>query len=337
VTDVAIVGVTGYAGRELLRYLVFHPRVQIRFLVSTKKGGAYLREEFPHLPQENLPERLLSLTPRELKNTDVVFLSLPHGETHPWVAELIGGPLLIDLSADFRFRSPEEYKKAYGEHPAPHLLKEGTYGLTEWYRKEIRSSILIANPGCYPTSVLLPLLPLVKNQIVTEGTIVVDSLSGVTGAGRTPKVELLFSEIGENFRAYGIPHHRHTPEMEEKIREWGGSLKIVFTPHLVPSTRGILSTIHIPYHTERIYEAIQKEYEEEPFITVLPPGKLPETGWVRGTNRVYIGVIPREEGWTTLITVMDNLGKGASGQAIQNLNVRMGWEETLSLSAPLPV
>lgn len=334
----AIVGVTGYTGRELLRWLLHHPHFHLTHLIARSQEGK--DRSLPPLiaTSTSLMERIQNLPPEALAGeVDLVFLALPQGQSAEWVASLLpSGCVVVDLSAQFRLRNLELYSQAYGAHPAPELLPRAVYGLCEWYREEIRGSNLIANPGCYPTAFLLAILPFA--EYLAEGTpIIVDALSGVTGAGRSAKTELLFGELLENARPYGLPHHRHTGEMTEQLSSYTRTPPhILFTPHLIPQSRGIVMTItaQLTLDPSSARRVLTERYRGEPFVHILPEGVIPESAWVRGSNHVMINLFPREGGWYTLISVIDNLGKGAASQAIQNANIRFGLPEETGLELP---
>jgi N-acetyl-gamma-glutamyl-phosphate reductase len=270
-----------------------------------------------------------------------VFCALPHATTQKVLNDLLTRApetKVVDLSADFRLEDPAAYAKWYGhEHHALDLQKEAVYGLVEVYRREIKKARLVANPGCYTTCAQLPLIPLLKAKAIEPDEIVVDAKSGVTGAGRSVKEEMLFTEVSEGFHAYGVGHHRHMSELDQEFSKAAGKEVIVsFTPHLVPMNRGLLSTIYVRGRrgktAQELHEILSKAYEKEPFVHVLPFGKTPQTRHVRGSNMTYIGVVAdRIEGRAVVVSVLDNMTKGASGQAVQNMNVMLGFPETTGL------
>ena len=272
---------------------------------------------------------------------DVAFCALPHATTQKVIKELLAkapATKVVDLSADFRLSDTAAYAKWYGhEHHAPELQGEAVYGLTEVHRREIKQARLVANPGCYTTCAQLPLIPLIKNKAIELDEIVVDAKSGMTGAGRAAKEAMLFSEVSEGFNAYGVGHHRHMAELDQEFSLAAGREVIVsFTPHLVPMNRGILSTIYVRGRRGRtpedLHAILLKAYMKEPFVHVLPFGETPQTRHVRGSNMTFIGVAnDRMPGRAIVIAALDNLVKGASGQAIQNMNLIMGWPETMGL------
>jgi N-acetyl-gamma-glutamyl-phosphate reductase len=331
---VAVAGGTGYMGAELLRLLALHPRVDVRRVTSEQYAGKLLGEVYPSF-RGVLDVRLEELDAGRLAaDVDVVFSGLPHGAAAATVVEALKSDVVaFDLSADFRLRDAAEFRRWYGEHPAPELLAEAVYGIPELARDRIRQARIVAVPGCYPTGALLGIVPLVRAGLVEDGAIVVDSKSGASGAGRAAKTELLFGEVQENVRAYGVGKHRHLPEIVQQLAADGCRSPVVFVPHLLPIRRGILSTIYVPLsRQEDLAPAFARAFTNEPFVSLLGEGRFPEVRDVRGTNRVQIG-------WTVLpspplaivVTAIDNLGKGGSGQAVQCLNVRFGFEETTGL------
>jgi N-acetyl-gamma-glutamyl-phosphate reductase len=271
---------------------------------------------------------------------DVVFCALPHGTTQKVIKDLMArapGTKVVDLSADFRLADPAAYARWYGhEHFAPELQKTAVYGLTEIYRAEIKAAKLVANPGCYTTCAELPLIPLLRGKAIDPDEIVVDAKSGMTGAGRTAREEMLFSEVSEGFHAYGVGHHRHMAELDQEFSLAAGRDVVVsFTPHLVPMNRGIFSTIYVRglnASPQDLHAMLLKSYANEPFVHVLPFGTLPQSRHVRGSNMTFIGVAAdRVPGRAIVVSTLDNLTKGASGQAVQNMNVVLGLPETTGL------
>jgi N-acetyl-gamma-glutamyl-phosphate reductase len=345
---VAIVGATGYSGEELVRLLVRHPKVEITALVSRQHAGKPLGEVVPHVPS-GIGERLLErLLPGELADrAEAVFLALPPGSSAAFAGELYRrGCVVFDLGPDFRLRNAKLYKEFYGwDHPAEDLLADALYALPEWYRGKIPSARLFALPGCYPTGILLSLLPLLERNLIARGSVVVFALSGVTGAGRKPEPRLLFAELADNAYAYGLPRHRHLAEIEQELDSWspGGVGPLCFIPHLIPVRRGILLTItfrlaRASVTDQELWDAYQVRYHGEPFLRVLPPGsgRAPNIRDVAGSNLIELlaGSDPlRGTGW--VLAALDNLGKGAAGQAVQAMNLRFGWEEPLGLD-PYP-
>jgi N-acetyl-gamma-glutamyl-phosphate reductase len=347
---VAIVGASGYSGEELVKLLLHHPYAELVAVTSRQNAGQTLAQVFPKFASHPKSKLLRFVEPNaELlaKQADVVFLALPHGVAAEYALPLIAaGCVVIDLSADFRFKSAEIYQDFYAhEHPAPDLLKKAVYGLPEIYREEIKKSLLIASPGCYPTSILLPLIPLLKAGLVKSSGIIADSMSGVTGAGRKAETDYLFCECNESVRPYGVPKHRHLSEIEEQL-SFAAGVKVViqFTPHLIPVNRGILTTLYLapekhfstPEETAALAEKISAcyagAYGHEPFVRLLEGKALPDTKNVVGTNVCEIAwrLDPRT-GRLIVMSAEDNLVKGASGQAVQSMNLLSGWPETAGL------
>lgn len=336
---VFICGGSGYTGSELLRILALHDEVEIVGVTSEKSAGKRVSELFPALfIYENLVFEPLNIENIK-QRADVYFLALPHGTSQQIAAQLLEtGKKVIDLSADFRLKDPEIYEKWYNTtHSYPELLRQAVYGLPEIYREDIKKANLIANPGCYPTSVILPLYPFLRKELVEPHTIIVDSKSGTSGAGRKAEVSLGYCEVNEDFRAYNVTKHRHTPEIEQELNLASNkNFTIDFTTHLLPLNRGILSTIYAKLNkklsTQEALEVLLEQYKNEPFIKIMPEGQIPSIKYVKGTNYCYIGVFtnPRTNR-LILISAIDNLVKGASGQAIQNMNIMFGLDETKSL------
>ena len=339
---VAIVGASGYSGEELVKLLLNHPHADLVAVTSRQNAGQTLAHVFPKFASHPKSKTLRFVEPNAevlAKQADVVFLALPHGVAAEYAVPLLdAGAVVIDLSADFRLKSAEIYKEFYAhDHPAPELLKKSVYGLPEIYRDEIKKSLLIASPGCYPTSVLLPVIPLLKSGLVKLTGIIADSLSGVSGAGRKAELDYLFVECNESARPYGVPKHRHLSEIEEQLSFAAGAKVVIqFTPHLIPINRGILTTLYLEptdkANAEAITACYQKFYGSEPFVRLLEGKALPDTKNITGTNVIEIAwrLDPR----TRRLIVMsaeDNLTKGASGQAVQSLNILCDWPETAGL------
>ena len=339
---IGVLGASGYTGGELVRMLLRHPRAEIVLLTAERSAGKAMREVFPHFSPFTLPQ-LVAVDGLDWAGAalDVAFCALPHATTQKVISELLKqSPTtkVVDLSADFRLADSSTYAKWYGhEHHAPDLQKEAVYGLTEIHRRDIKKARLIANPGCYTSCAQLPLIPLIKNKAIELDEIVIDAKSGMTGAGRPAKEAMLFSEVSEGFHAYGVGHHRHMAELDQEFSLAAGrEVVVTFTPHLVPMNRGILSTIYVRGRRGRtpedLHELLLKFYVKEPFVHVLPFGETPQTRHVRGSNMTFIGVAKdRVPGRAIVISALDNLVKGASGQAIQNMNLIMGWPETMGL------
>ena len=335
---VAVVGGTGYAGFELVALLQQHPKVELIAITSQSYAVQCIDEVFPALRGVSSlvcePLDLESLVAR----ADCMFVALPHKTAMEVVAPLVhAGKLVVDLSADFRFRDAAVYEQWYQEHTAKDLLAEAVYGLPELHRDKIRSARLVGNPGCYPTGVILAAAPLLAAEVLDSDSLIADCKSGVSGAGRTPTLTTHFCETNEGFKAYKVGEHRHTPEIEQELRSLAGrSIKVVFTPHLVPMSRGILTTLYANLSgrvtDEEIEGFYQKAYGNAPFVRVLNPGQLPSTLHVRGTNYCDIGwrLEPRT-GRIIAISAIDNLTRGASGQAICNMNLMFGFDEAEGL------
>lgn len=341
---IAIIGGSGYTGVELLRLLKGHPEAEVVAVTSRKLAGKGVGDVFPSLYHFYKDLTFTEPDIQSLANkADMVFTAVPHQAAMSALPGLLDAGLkAIDLSADFRLRDQKIYETWYGAHSAPQLLSEAVYGLTEIYREEIRAARLVANPGCYPTSALLPLIPLLRSGFIDVHDIIIDSKSGASGAGRNPSTGTMYCEVNEAFKAYKIGAHRHTPEIEQELsRAAGKALVINFTPHLVPISRGILTTIYAkPSRASSTLEflgILQEFYQDSPFVRILPEGVFPNVSSVRGSNFCDIGL--KLEGRTNrliIVSAIDNLVKGASGQAIQNMNAMRGLPETTGLDfAPL--
>jgi N-acetyl-gamma-glutamyl-phosphate reductase len=334
---VAVVGATGYAGAELVRYLARHSKVRLTAVTSEQNAGKHLRDVLPSV-RDKIDLRLESFDPALIaERCDVAFTALPQGASAIGVAALLDrGCRVVDIGADFRFRDPEEYARVYVPHPVPSLLAEATYGLTEYCRASLPQARLVANPGCYPTAALLGLLPLVEQNLIDPSGIVIDAKSGVTGAGRTVSAEYLFAEVDDNLRAYKIGQHRHAPEIDQQLRPFlGQDHAVTFVPHLLPIRRGVLSTTYVRPRSgvdvTSFERAFQARYETERFI-VLTGNRPPEIRDVIGTNDCAIGwALDSRSNIAVVVSVIDNLGKGAAGQAIQNFNVMLGLPEAEGL------
>jgi N-acetyl-gamma-glutamyl-phosphate reductase len=337
---VGILGASGYTGAELIRILARHPAADIRLLSAERSAGKPVEEVFPHLGGLDLP-RMIHIDDADWSGLDMVFCALPHGTTQQVIAGLPGHLKVVDLSADFRLSDLAAYETWYGHaHQAPQLQREAVYGLTEIKREAIRAARLCANPGCYPTAAQLPLIPLLEAGLIAADDIVIDAKSGVSGAGRAAKESSLFAEVAEGIHAYGVASHRHAPEIEQGLSEAAGrAVWVTFTPHLVPMNRGILATTYVRLadgeSAAELRRVLAERYEDEPFVQVLPLGSVPATRHVRGSNHCLIGVVAdRVPGRAILISAIDNLVKGASGQAVQNMNLMAGFSETLGLEQP---
>ena len=334
---IGILGASGYTGAELLRLLALHPGIDIRLLTADRQAGKPLSEIFPHLGRLDLPVPV-KVEEADWSEVDFIFCCLPHGTTQEVIAALPRELKVVDLSADFRLADVETYATWYGHaHRAPELQKEAVYGLTELARDAVARARLVANPGCYPTSAQLPLVPLLEAGKIEGEDIIIDAKSGVTGAGRDAKQQNLFAEVAEGIHAYGIAGHRHAPEIEQGLSDAAGRpITVNFTPHLMPMSRGILSSIYVRLadgaSADDLRETLAKRYAGEAFVRVLPAGQSPATRHVRGSNHCLIGVFAdRMRGRAILVSVIDNLVKGASGQAVQNMNLMAGWAETTGL------
>jgi N-acetyl-gamma-glutamyl-phosphate reductase len=342
VIKVAIVGGTGYTGAELLRLLAKHPHARVEVITSRGEEGKAAAELFPNL-RGHCDLKFTTPNLDTLLGCDLVFFATPHGVAQAMVPDLIQkGARVVDLSADFRLRDTVLWEKWYNQpHQSPELAQLAVYGLPEVNRDKIRDAQLVACPGCYPTSVQLGFLPLLERQLVDPLHLIANSASGVSGAGRQAKVDFLFAEITDSFKAYGVKGHRHLPEIEQGLRDIqqgrGEPARVTFVPHLLPIGRGIHSTLYATLldtevDLQRLYE---ERYSSEPFVDVLPAGSLPETRSVRGTNVCRIAVLrPQNRDTAVVLVAEDNLTKGASGQAIQNMNIMFGFAETAGLDLP---
>lgn len=342
--NIAIIGASGYTGAELIRLLNTHPNANISLLTGDSQAGKEMGDVYPHLRFKNLP-KLITLEQADFSKIDLVFCCLPHGTTQSVIAGLPENVRIIDLSADFRLYNVETYAKWYGHaHQAVELQKTAVYGLTEHARDKVKNARLIANPGCYPTSSSLPLIPLLAAGLISSENIIIDAKSGVTGAGRAATQANLFTEINDGLKAYGIAAHRHAPEIEQNLSIASGKeITVTFTPHLIPMNRGILSTIYAQLTPGKTVDDLRSRlgsvYENEEFVHLLPAGIAPTTAQVRGTNDCVMNVFAdRIPGRVIIVSVIDNLVKGASGQAVQNMNVMFGFPEKtgLELTAVFP-
>lgn len=335
----AVVGASGYTGVELIRILHNHPEVAVTTVTSEQSAGKLLSDVFPSL-RGRYDKVLEPLSPERIADkVDIVFTALPHKAAMEVVpAFLDAGKVVIDLSADYRLHDPFVYEKWYEPHLNPEILSRAVYGLPELRREAIADADLVANPGCYPTSIILALMPLLKEGLIDPSSIIADSKSGVSGAGRGAKVDTLYCEVNEGFKAYGVGGvHRHLPEIEQELTILAGSaVNMTFTPHLVPMDRGILSTVYSsplkPLTAATLQELYLEHYDGEAFVRVLDQGQFPSTGCLRGSNFCDIGLtVDRYTGRIIIVSAIDNLVKGASGQAVQNMNIVCGFPETLGL------
>ncbi|MBI3752568.1 MAG: N-acetyl-gamma-glutamyl-phosphate reductase [Deltaproteobacteria bacterium] len=341
---VAILGGSGYTGFELLRILANHPQAEVIAVTSRQRKGEKVEKVFPGL------KNIANLTFEDPANfnailkADIIFSALPHHASMEIVPNLLKNrKKVIDLSADFRLKDAKVYEAWYGKHTAKGLLKKAVYGLPELYREKVKDAALVANPGCYPTGAILGLAPLIKESIIDTGSIIIDSKSGVSGAGRAALLDTSFAEVNEGFKAYKVGEHRHTPEIEQGLSLIAGkNIKITFTPHLLPVNRGILSTIYASLKRARgkgqgarIFNIYKKYYKDEFFIRIMPEGAFPNISQVKGSNFCDIGFkIDERTGRLIVITAIDNLVKGASGQAVQNMNIMGNIPETTGLITP---
>lgn len=335
---VAVVGASGYTGVELLRILVNHPEVELCCITSRQHEGFPIAQVFPSLAGfcdlicEPLDVDSISA------RVDLVFTALPHKSAMEVVPGFLNaGCKVVDLSADYRLKSQDVYERWYQAHSSPELFGEAVYGMPELYRAQLRNARLVANPGCYPTSVILALSPLLKAGFIDPDSLIVDSKSGTSGAGRGTKLGSLFCEVNEGFRAYAVASHRHTPEIEQELSSLrGGRVELTFTPHLLPVNRGILSTCYATlqgnHSREAVAELFNETYKNEWFVRVMPDGELPNVANVRGTNFCDIGlVVDKRTARVVVISAIDNLVKGAAGQAVQNMNLVCGFDESCGL------
>jgi N-acetyl-gamma-glutamyl-phosphate reductase len=338
-TRVGIIGATGYTGLELLRFLIRHPKIEITALTSQKYAGVEIGQVFPALTgQIQIKCEELSAE-RISEKTDFLFAAVPHKTAMEIVPMFYRkGKRIVDLSADFRLKDANIYEKWYQKHTASDLLSESVYGLPELHREEIRKAKIVGNPGCYPTGALIGLIPLVKNGLIVHEGIVVDSKSGVSGAGRDVVLESLFCEVNEGVKAYKIFAHRHTPEIDQELSQVARKeIRVTFVPHLIPMDRGILSTLYVhlkkKMKTDELLNAFHDFYRGEPFVRIYSKGKLPNTKDVRGSNFCDIGVaVSESDDRAVIVTAIDNLVKGASGEAVQNMNIMLGYPESTGLN-----
>jgi len=338
---IGILGASGYTGNEALRILLNHPRIEIKALTAERHAGKALAQVWPQFTGIDLPS-LVKIDEVDINALDLVFAALPHGTTQTVIKSLLEKRpelKIVDISADFRLTDPVAYEKWYGHgHQALELQKEAVYGLTELYRDEIKKARLVANPGCYTTTSILAMVPLLEAGAIEPDSIVIDAKSGMTGAGRAAKEEMLFSEVSEGMHAYGVGHHRHMSELDQEFSLAAKRpMTPTFTPHLIPMNRGIYSTHYVKGDgkttAEQIHKVLADYYKNEPFVQVLDFGRVPQSRHVRGTNFVHIGVAAdRASGRAIVISTLDNLVKGASGQAIQNMNLMLGFPETEGLT-----
>ena len=339
--NVAVVGASGYTGVELVRILANHPHVNLSCLTSRQHAGKHFSEVFPSIA--GCCDLVCDPVDVDLiaEKSDFVFTALPHKTAMEVVPRfLAAGKKVVDLSADYRLRDAEVYQQWYQEHTSPQLLADAVYGLPELFHAGIKSASLVANPGCYPTGSSLALIPLLEQGLIDPETIIIDSKSGTSGAGRAAKEGSLFCEVNEGFKAYGVASHRHTPEIEQTLSAvHGGAVTVSFTPHLLPVNRGILSTCYAklenPVSAKELLQQYAGRYADAPFVRIMPEGALPNVAFVKGSNYCDIGIVCDERtGRVIVVSAIDNLVKGAAGQALQNMNLMLGLDETAGLMIP---
>jgi N-acetyl-gamma-glutamyl-phosphate reductase len=331
---IAVLGASGYTGAELVRLLATHPGMRVTALTADRRAGEAMAAVFPHLRHLDLP-KLSWIEDVDWAAVDLAFCALPHGTTHEVVAAIPESVKVVDLSAGFRLRDPAVYEEWYGPHAAPQLQEAAVYGLTEFYREDVRAARLVAGTGCNAACGLYPLLPPLAAGAIRAEDIVIDIVTGVSGAGRSPKESSLYSEVAEGLNAYNVARHRHSAEFDQELsRAAGRKVRASFTPHLGPYNRGELATIYVKGEAAAIHETLRRRYAGEPFIRVLPLGEHPHTRHVRGSNFCDVGVVAdRVPARAILFGALDNLVKGASGQAVQNANLMLGMPETQGLEA----
>ncbi len=336
---IAILGASGYTGAELIRLIASHPAMEIAALSGDRRAGEPMAAVYPHLRHLTLPvlERIEDI---DFSGIDLCFCALPHATSQAVIADLPTDLRVVDLSADFRLRDPVAYEKWYGKpHAAPALQRTAIYGLTEFYRDDIARARLVAGTGCNAATGIYALRPVIAAGVVDADDIVIDLKAGVSGAGRSARENLLFSEVSEGVTGYGLAGtHRHLGEFDQEFSAAAGRpVAVQFLPHLVPMTRGILASCYVKGDPAAVHDTLSRAYTDEPFLTVLPMGQAPSSHHVRGSNHCHIGVIgDRREGRAVIVAVLDNLTKGSSGQALQNANLMLGQPETTGLTfAPL--
>ncbi|MBT8409412.1 MAG: N-acetyl-gamma-glutamyl-phosphate reductase [Alphaproteobacteria bacterium] len=332
---IAILGASGYTGAELVRLIATHPGLEIAALSADRKAGMEMGAVFPHLRHLDLPS-LVKIDEIDLAGIDLVFCALPHATSQAVISKLPGDMKVVDLSADFRLRDPAAYEKWYGKpHSAPQLQKEAVYGLTEVYREQIRAARLVAGTGCNAATGIYAVRPLLQAGVIDPDEIVIDLKTGVSGAGRSLKENLLHAELSEGAHPYAVGGvHRHLGEFDQEFSAVAGRpVQVQFTPHLLPANRGIVATVYVRGDALAVHDALHEAYKDEPFVLTLPMGEIPSTRHIRGSNYVHIGVVAdRIEGRCIVIAALDNLTKGSSGQAIQNANLMLGEDETAGLT-----
>jgi N-acetyl-gamma-glutamyl-phosphate reductase len=340
--NIGVIGATGYVGIEVVRLLQRHPDVNLTSVVSQSFVGQKISDIYPNLRNVFDMECDSLDIDRLAETADLFVTALPHGVSKEVIPKLLEkGKRVIDHSGDFRYKSVEVYEKWYNaRHEMPHLLELAVYGLPELYHSAIRDARLVANPGCYPTCSILGIAPLLANRLVETKNIIIDAASGISGAGRSTEPAFQFCECTENFKAYNVAKHRHTSEIEQELGILAGEeLLVSFTPHLVPMKRGMLSTIYANLKTEKtaaeLIELYREHYRNDVFVRILPEGRLPETKYVSGSNFIDIGiVVDKRLNRVVILSALDNLGKGAAGQAVQDLNIMCGFDEKTALEIP---
>lgn len=335
--NIAILGASGYTGAELVRLIALHPDLRITALGANSKAGLSMAEVFPHLRHLDLPS-LVTIDQIDFSDIDLCFCALPHATSQEVISGLPKDLKIVDLSADFRLRDPAVYEKWYGNaHAALDCQAEAVYGLTEFYRDDIRAARLVAGTGCNAATGQYALRPLIEGGLIDLDDIIIDLKTGVSGAGRSLKENLLHAELSEGTHAYAVGGtHRHLAEFDQEFSAVAGRpVKVQFTPHLIPANRGILGTVYVKGEASEIHAALQDAYKDEPFMQVLPFGEVPSTRHIRGSNFCHVGVSgDRIKGRATIVVALDNLTKGSSGQALQNANLMLGLDETIGLMAP---
>ena len=332
--QIAILGASGYTGAELIRFIATHPGMEIAALAADRKVGMDMGEVFPHLRYLNLPT-LCTIGEIDFSGIDLCFCALPHATSQEVIRDLPRDLKIVDLSADFRLRDPAVYARWYGhEHLALDIQDEAVYGLTEFYRDEIRDTRVTAGTGCNAATGMYPVLPLLQAGVIDPDDIIINLATGVSGAGRSPKEGMLHAEVSEGFRAYNVAKHRHMAEFDQEFSKAAGrDVRVTFVPHLLPQNRGILATVYVRGDAQAIHAALAERYADEPFLHVQPFGETPATQHVRASNLCLLGVAPDRAGDRVMVfSALDNLSKGASSQAIQNANLMLGQDETAGLN-----
>ncbi|WP_371223784.1 N-acetyl-gamma-glutamyl-phosphate reductase [Roseovarius sp. 2305UL8-3] len=332
--NIAILGASGYTGAELVRLIATHPTMRIAALSAHSKAGQSMAQAFPHLRHLDLPD-LVTIDQIDFSEIDLCFCALPHKTSQEVISALPRDLKIVDLSADFRLRDPADYEKWYGNpHSAVEMQKEAVYGLTEFYREDIRTARLVAGTGCNAATGQYALRPLIADQVIDLDSIIIDLKTGVSGAGRALKENLLHAELSEGAHAYAVGGtHRHLGEFDQEFSAIAGrEMKVQFTPHLLPANRGIIATVYVQGDPDKVHASLASAYADEPFMHVLPMGEHPSTRHIRGSNFCHVGVVAdRIAGRAVVVAALDNLTKGSSGQALQNANLMLGEDETTGL------